>query len=265
MTAHPGRSIRERARAWFVMPSDKSGAAAPATSDRAAPPAPPSPTPTTEPHHLPPGGREITTAAVLGRPEEAEPVAAALALALSRRVRARAAIVTVLSGTPTAGATPGAGAFPACTNVPGLGGAPAAEAAPGAGGTPAARRLSARLGAHGLAAHPRGRLVWVRPSAHAAQVAVRRVAAMGAPVVVAVTAPRTAALDELIADQDLTLVVTADPEGPLGRLALAAQPETRVLVAPPLPRGPARSLARGGLRPARSMRELLTTAAEARS
>jgi hypothetical protein len=206
----------DRARTWFVTPT---GEPAP----RALPEYDARPS-------------EITTAAVLGRPDEAEPVAAALALSW----RARAAIVAVLDS------------LPAAPDVEISSPAPA-------GGTRAARRLSARLAAHGLVGRPRGRLVWVRVSASEAAVAVRRLAAMGAPVVVAVTAPRTAALDELLAELELIVVVTADPDGPLARLAVSAHPATRMLLALPLRRGPARSLARGGLRPARSVRQLLAT------
>jgi hypothetical protein len=176
-------------------------------------------------------------AAVLGRAGEAEPVAASVALALSQAARARAAIVAVLAEMP------------------------AGAAAAGTGGTRAARRLAARLEAHGLPPRPRGRLVWVGLCADDARVAVGRLAAMGAPLVLAVTAARTPALDEILAAQDLILVVTADPDGPLARLALATHPTIPVLAARPLGRGPARSLARGGLRPARSIREMLATAA----
>lgn len=207
-------SALDRARTWFVTPTDE-----------------PAPRALPECAARPSG---ITTAAVLGRPDEAEPVAAALALSWP----SRAAIVAVLEDLPAA---PDVGVS-------------------SAGGTRAARRLLARLAGHGLVGRPRGRLVWVRVSAGEAEVAVRRLAAMGAPVVVAVTAPRTAALDALLAELELMVVVTADPAGPLARLAVSAHPATRVLVVPPLRRGPARSLARGGLRPARSVRELLATA-----
>ena len=235
MTAEsrPTTSALGRARDWFVTPP-------PPTRDRPAPL--PEATPPASPSPPAAGAEPITMAAVLGRPDEAEPVAAAVALVLSQAVRARAAIVAVLRAAPAA---------------PGPGGSAAAPPAPGPGGTRGARRLAARLGAHGLAARPQGRLVWVRLSADEAHVTVRRVAAMGAPVVFAVTAPRTPALDELLAEQDLIVVVTADAEGPLARLALAVHPATRTLVAPPLRRGPARSLARGGVRPARAIRELI--------
>jgi hypothetical protein len=178
--------------------------------------------------------RPLTCAAVLGLPGEAEPVAAALALALRRFARAKAATVCVW------GANPGP--------VP----------APGAG---AARRLATRLAAHGLEAGAKGRLAWVHlPAGEAAALAAaRRAAVVAPPVVLAITVPRSAALDELLAEQDLVVIVTADPDGPLARLAASAA-DVRVLPLRPLPRGPARSLSRAGLRPARSASELVAAA-----
>ncbi len=76
----------------------------------------------------------VASAAVLGRPGEVEPVAAALALALRRETRAKAAAVAVVGAVP-----------------------PDVRR----GGNAAARRLAARLEAHGLEAHVRGRLAWV--------------------------------------------------------------------------------------------------------
>jgi CTP:molybdopterin cytidylyltransferase MocA len=227
----------DRARAWFVAPADEPPFADPASeqANPGASPASPSPNPTAA-LAAQSASPDPASAAVLGRAGEAEPVAASVALALSQRARARAAIVAVLAD------------------------APAGPVAPGTGGTRAARRLAARLEAHGLPPRPRGRLVWVGLAADDARAAVARLAAMGAPLVLAVIAPRTPVLDEMLAEQDLILVVTADPDGPLARLALAAHPTTPVLAAPPLGRGPARSLARGGVRPARSTRALLATA-----
>jgi hypothetical protein len=173
--------------------------------------------------------RDGARAAVLGRAGQVEPVAAALALALRDRAHARAAAVAVL------GAPDGAGAR---------------ERPPGAA-TAAARRLAAQLEQAGGAAVARGRIAWaVLPATPVqAAAAARRVAALGAPAVLAVSAPRSAPLDELLADQDLLVIVTADPDGPLAALAgagLAAAPVATVAVAP-LPAGPRRALALGGI------------------
>ena len=176
----------------------------------------------------------VASAAVLGRPGEVEPVAAALALALRRETRSKAATVVVV------GAMPGE------------------EASGGA----AARRLAARLEAHGLEARVRGRLAWARLDPEDPQfvVAVRRATLVAAPAVLAITAPRTAAIDQALAEQDLLVIVTADPEGPLARLVAAGLGETPLTTLRPLGRGPARSLARAGVRAPRVMRHLLARA-----
>jgi hypothetical protein len=185
------------------------------------------------------GSVAVTSAAVLGRAGEVEPVAAALALALRRETRAKAATVAV------------AGEMP-----------PEVEQRSAAA---AARRLGARLEAHGLEAHVRGRLAWVRLEPGDPQFATtaRRVALVAAPAVVAVTAARTAAVDEALGEQDLLVVVTSDPEGPLAQLAADGVAGAPVVGVRPLGRGPARALARAGVRPARSLRHLLATAPEA--
>jgi len=180
----------------------------------------------------------VTSAAVLGRPGEVEPVAAALALALRGQVRAKAATVAV------AGAAP-----------------PAVE---GASSAAAARRLGERLEAHGHEPRVRGRLAWVEldpDDEHFAALA-RRVTLVGAPAVLAVTAARTDQVDAALNEQDLLVLVTADPEGPLARLAVAGLVGVPILTVRPLGRGPARALARAGVRPARPVRHLLTTTPE---
>lgn len=176
----------------------------------------------------------VGCAAVLGRPGEAEPVAAALALALRRRARARAAVVAVVASSP------------------------AERSATGGSATGAARRLADRLTAHGFEAAARGRLAWVRTGVDAAA----RVAAAGAgePVVLAVTAPRTAAVETVLAMQDLVVIVAADPCGPLALLAGDA-PHVPAVTVRPLARGPARSLARAGLGSARAVTEIAAAAA----
>ena len=187
---------------------------------------------------VPPAARIVSSAAVLGRAGEVEPVAAALALALRRNTRAKAAAVAIV-------------------------GAPAREAPGGGGGGGApARRLVARLAAHGLEACVRGRLAWVPLDAADPQLvaAARRVSLVAAPAVLAVTAPRTAAMDAALAEQDLLVIVTADPDGPLARLAAGDLRAVPVVTVPPLTRGPARSLARAGIRSSRPIRTLLLTA-----
>src|SRR5215207_9987283 len=106
----------DRALSWFVAPAG--GRSVPA--DPVAPPAR--------------DALALVSAAVLGRPREVEPVAAALALALRRDTRAKVATVVLVGGRPVD--TTG-------------------------GGGPAARRVVARLEAQGLQARVRGRLAWV--------------------------------------------------------------------------------------------------------
>ena len=112
----------------------------------------------------------------------------------------------------------------------------------------------------------RGRLAWVRldPGDPHFVAAARRVTLIAAPAVLAVTAPRTAALDAALLEQDLLVVVTADPGGPLASLAASGLDSVPVLPVRPLGRGPARSLARAGVRPARAVRGLVTPAREPR-
>lgn len=180
-----------------------------------------------------PGGfaalRVVTGAAVLGRAREAEPVAAALALALRRETRSKAATVAVI-------------------------GPPLPE---GSGGSGAGRRLAARLEAEGLQPRVRGRLAWVRldPADPELPALAWRLALVAAPVVFAVTAPRTAAIDATLADQDLVVLVTTDPESPLALAATAGLP--RVATAAPLGRGLARELSRAGMRPATAIRRFV--------
>jgi hypothetical protein len=183
------------------------------------------------------GTGQAGCAAVLGRPGQAEPVAAAVALALARGAGAKSATVAVIGR-----ATP-------------------AEPPPASGGTRAARRLAARLEAQGLPARSRGRLVWVAVPPDGRLHAARRVALAGAPAVLAVTAPRTPDVEELLAEQDLLVLAMADLGGPLARMAALAPGGVPVTVTRPLIRGPARSLALAGLRAPRAVRALVTTAA----
>ncbi|MDA0161394.1 hypothetical protein OM076_14045 [Solirubrobacter ginsenosidimutans] len=186
----------------------------------------------------PPVTATVTSAAVLGRAGEVEPVAAALALALRLQTRAKAAAVAVV------------GAVPAEVE---LGSAVAA-----------ARRLAARLEAHGLAPYARGRLAWVEldPDDPQLLAAARRVTLVGAPAVLAVTSARSAAVDEALNEQDLLVIVSTEPDGPLAQLAAAGLADVPILTTRPLGRGPARSLARAGVRCARPVRQLLTSPQE---
>jgi hypothetical protein len=181
----------------------------------------------------------VTSAAVLGRPGEVEPIAAALALALRRETRARAAAVAVVGPAPP-------------------------ETAEGMSARAAARRLGARLDAHGLEARVRGRLAWVWLDPEDPQLgsASRRVTLVAAPAVLAITAPRTAAIDEALAEQHLLVIVAADPEGPLARLAAAGLDRVPIVVARPIGRGLSRSLARAGVRASGPVRALLATVPE---
>ncbi|MGZ8633516.1 MAG: hypothetical protein ACXWZZ_06630 [Solirubrobacteraceae bacterium] len=134
-------------------------------------------------------------AVVLGRPDDAEPVAAALAGGLREQHRAAGALLAV---------------WPS----------PAPPRA--ALGTPTASRLAARLQARGLDAVARGRLAWLALGLDDLALAARAVAAVDVPTVIAITGPRTPATDVLLGDLELiVLVVAADAEPGLEALTLA--------------------------------------------
>jgi hypothetical protein len=173
---------------------------------------------------------------VLGTPSQAPPVAAALANALRTQQRDAAAVVAVWAPS----------AAPRATAAP----PPAAPAAP------AAARLAARLTARGLPSTARGRLAWLPLESHpvAAALASRRAAgAIEVPLVTALTGPRTDVLEGLLREQDLIVVVTQDPDGPLARLAVATA-EIPAVACPPLAAGP-RLLALAGLAGPRALAE----------
>jgi len=178
----------------------------------------------------------VTSAAVLGRPGEVGPVAAALALVLRRETRSRVATVVVLGDLQP-------------------------DLAGGGGGGSAARRAAERLEAHGLEAVVRGRTVWTRIDPRQPELVslVRAVTLVAAPVVVAVTAPRTVAVDEVLAGQDLLVLVTAEPDGALARSAAQGLNGAAVVPVAPLTRSPARALARAGLRAPVQIRRLIPT------
>ena len=132
---------------------------------------------------------------MLGRADDAVPVAAALAGGLREQERAAGALLATW---------------------------PSAAPPRAALGTPAASRLAARLQARGLEAVARGRLAWLALGPDQLALAARAVAAVDVPAVIAVTGPRTAASDDLLAEQDLVvLVVGAGAEPGLEALALA--------------------------------------------
>ena len=167
---------------------------------------------------LPPAARVV----VLGAAEEAVPLAAALAL-------------SPRAGAPALVAVWGGADERACRDVASRG----------------AARLAARLAAHGLPAHARGRLAWLAlpgdPGAAAA--AVRRASAIvEGPLVSALAGARPVELDALVAEHDVA-IVAADPDSPLARAALARLAEAGVPASarPPLARGVRRTLALAGL------------------
>lgn len=134
-------------------------------------------------------------AVVLGRRDDAVPVAAALAGGLRERHRAAGALLAV---------------WPS----------PAPPRA--ALGTPAASRLAARLQARGLVAVTRGRLAWLALGPGELALAARAVAAVDVPAVIAIAGPRTTATDDLLDDVDLIVLVAAvEAEPGLEALALA--------------------------------------------
>jgi hypothetical protein len=188
---------------------------------------------TDEPRLAPeaPAADHALRALVLGTPADAPPVAAALAGALRAIGRAPSAVAAAWC--PAAGPARGETASLAF---------------------PAARRLTARLSARGLETAARGRLAVVTLPAEpgAAVAAARRTGAVDVPVVVALGGPRTPALEALLPDQDLIVVVAPDPAGPLARSALAGlsgRPAAS-LACRPLS-GPPRQLALAGMGGAR--------------
>jgi len=165
--------------------------------------------------------------AVLGTPQDAPPLAAAVALTLRAADRAPAALVAVWR--------------------PGSGGEPAVRRA----ATPSASRLATRLRRRQLPAVARGRLAWIDLSADpaSAETTLRRAAAtVDGPVVTALAGPRPPRLEPLIDEHDL-VVIAADPATTLARAALITFADRCVsaLATRPLPRGLPRALALAGL------------------
>ena len=161
-------------------------------------------------------------AAVLGSAADAVPVAGMLANALRSASGASTAAVAVW--------------------------APGASLGRGGPAALGASRLAARLTVRGLPASARGRLAWLRVDDHpvAAAVAVRRAAgALEVPLVAVLGGPRCDVIERLIEEQDLVIVVAAEPDGPLARLALDSCAGAAVAHGACAP-GPARWLALAG-------------------
>lgn len=184
--------------------------------------------------------------ALLAGAADAQPLGAALGLALAGRRRAPVVAVFVWTA--------------------GLPCAPVWRAP----ARPAARRLASALAARGHDARAAGRLAIVRlpgPAADAAAQARRATAAAGGvPTVLALGGPRVAAFDELLAEQDLVVVATPSGTDPaLARLALAslASGTARACACELSPAPPARSLAACGLALLPSARRALAESFEA--
>ena len=185
---------------------------------------------------VPPAARAV----VLGSPSDAVPLAAAVALSLRAAARSPTAVVAVWSPDDASRAGPPNGASPA----------PPQAASPAAA-TRGAARLAQRLAAHELEAAARGRLAWLALPAEpeAAATAVRRASAIvEGPLVTAVTGPRPAELDDLVAEHDV-VVVAGDPESALARAALARLTDRGIAARAcrPLGRGLPRAVALAGL------------------
>jgi hypothetical protein len=183
--------------------------------------------------------------ALLCAPRDALPAGAALALALARASGSSRALVCLWRARP-----PEAVAWRA----------PAPRAS---------RQLVASLAAHGFDAQASGRLVRVtlpEDAAPAAAAAARAGAVAAAPVVVALAGPRTAALDRMLAAQDLVVVVRS-PRGDavLAELACESVAELGVrTVACKLSIGTrARVLAAAGIAAPAALRSALEPALEA--
>jgi hypothetical protein len=166
--------------------------------------------------------RFAARAVVLGSARDAVPVAAALAGGLRERERAAGAVLITW---------------------------PSPDPPRSALGTPAASRLVANLQSRGLIAVARGRLAWLALGHDELDLARRALAAVDVPAVVAISAPRTTATDQLLAEQDHVVLVAppdADPQlAELARQGLAEQ-GIPVLVRGPLITPGARAAALAG-------------------
>jgi hypothetical protein len=163
-------------------------------------------------------------ALVFGRAADTLPLAAALAGELRVREHAAAALLVTWPGEPPRPAL----------------------------ATRSAQRLAARLDSRGMEPVARGRLAWLAlsgPTVAAAAAVVRAEAAVDVPTVVAVTGPRCGALDALLEERDLVVVVLPrDADPALEELALAGFAACRapVILFPPLEGASLRLLALAG-------------------
>lgn len=149
-----------------------------------------------------PAPRTPSGVALLSAVADAQPLGAALGLAVAHHLRAAVAVV--------------------CVWTTGQAGRPQWRAP----ALPAARRLAASLDSRGHDVRAAGRLAVVRlpgePDEAAAQARRVLAAAGDAPTVLALGGARVAAFDELLAEQDLVVVATPNGTDPaLARLALA--------------------------------------------
>ena len=177
-------------------------------------------------------------AVVLGPAGSVVPVAAAVAGELRARERAPAALI--------------------CTWRPA---GPSATASPAGAATLGARRAAQRLADRGAAATACGRLAWLvlddDPGAAAVSAHRAVAAAVDAPAVIAVAAPRPAPFESLLAAADLAVVVLpSDADPALASLALSGLPAPSATVQPPLAPGPARWAAMAGLARLRGLPEV---------
>lgn len=218
-------SLRARALDHFVepLPAPRRDGSADARGEYLSPVAP------RAPRNVVAATRFPLRAAVLGFGGEAVPVGALLANALRSAVGTSTAALAVWAAGPAK-----------------VRGGPA---------TPAASRLAARLTARGLPAVGRGRLAWLALEDHpvAAALATRRAAgALEVPLVVVLAGPRCDVIEGMLAEQDLVVVATPEPDGPLARLAVAGCPVAALPCAPPAP-GMSRWVARSGVASTRGL------------
>ncbi len=180
--------------------------------------------------------------AVLSSAHDALALGGAVGLAVARSVRAPVVVLCVWTDQPAS--------WPAW-RAPAL---------------PGATRMAQRLAARGHDARPTGRLAIVRLDDGAC---ARRVlaAAGAAPTVLAIGGPRTPAIDELLADQDLVVVGTrGESVAALTALTFAGLPHPARACACEVPAAhPGRSLAAAGVLLLPSVRRALAPAAGALS
>jgi hypothetical protein len=206
-------SLLGAAGAWLVEPADAPPAVA-AVAERPAA-----------------GHAALSRLAVLGPPAAVPALAAAVALAARARARVPTALVALWRSPDDDRPPPG----------------------PGAPALPGTAALATRLSRRELPVLARGRLVWLLlPSRDDDPIPMLRRAEAAAgdlPVVLALTHPRDASVDSVLAGREL-LVVAAAPGTPLARAAGddAVGLNAPLRACPPLPHGAVRLAALAGLR-----------------